>query len=512
MSDFRPRGRPRSEGTGFTCGRCDRATDKIRVRWPDGQICGICFTEAVHTYGVCPSCGKDHMLPGRASDGLSICRECAGISTELTCIACGREAERFRDKSCITCVLRRDLTALLKPNSPPDLRLRRLVEVLANADRPESIYTWMRPADSPSANLLRLIGNREIELTHAAFDGLVDKPSARHMRAILVHHHILPDQGDPELAVFEQWLARRLDQLSSTPEIHSPIERFARWHHLRRLKEASAQSTNMNYATRSAKQEITEAGKFLKWLREEHGCLASQMSQVHIDQYLAEGTSTRTHIRNFVRYMSKEQTVKGVDVKHREAQATPLLTQNERLAFIRLLMEAENVGVSIRVAGLIFLLYGTPIGRLSRLTVDDLIVRPTGMTLKLGSEEAPVPEEFVPLFWSHIQAREGQQTVNTGTRWLFPGSRAGQPRSPNTLLGKLRNLGMDVQGIRNATLKDLVAEVDPKSLGKMLGYSRSTLSRHATAATIPWMSYVAAKNPHYAVERGTPPVGPPLRG
>ena len=59
----------------------------------------------------------------------------------------------------------------------------------------------------------------------------------------------------------------------------------------------------MDIATRSAMQEITEAGKFLRWLREEHGTVADGLQQAHVDEYLAEGTSARKHIRNFVHWL-----------------------------------------------------------------------------------------------------------------------------------------------------------------------------------------------------------------
>ncbi|MET3175966.1 UNVERIFIED_ORG: hypothetical protein ABIB52_003839 [Arthrobacter sp. UYCu721] len=39
------------------------------------------------------------------------------------------------------------------------------------------------------------------------------------------------------------------------------------------------------------------------------------------------------------------------------------------------------------------------------------------------------------------------------------------------------------------------------SLGRMLGYSKQTLSRHAGAAAAPMSSYVVGKNPRFAQER-----------
>jgi hypothetical protein len=351
--------------------------------------------------------------------------------------------------------------------------------------------------------LLRRIGDREIALSHEAFDRLPKTHAVEHLRAILTHNRMLPAQDDRQLAVFENWLDERLKQLSTTPEIHSPIERFGKWHHLRRLKAESSETKNMNYAMRSAKQEITEAGKFLSWLLNEHGQTSTSIGQVHVDEYLAEGPSTRKHIRNFIRYLSREQSLSGVDAPRRLAQTTPMLTQQQRLSHIRTLLEAVNISESLRVAGLIFLLYGVPIGRICMMTVDQVTSKPNvGVTIKFGRNPVPVPDELIPLFLSHLDARDRGGTVNTGTNWLFPGARAGQPRSPNTLLAHLRDrVGIDIQGVRNTTIRGLVEEIDPTSLSRMLGYSKQIMAKHATAATVPWSSYVIDKNPLYATKR-----------
>ncbi|MDJ0358133.1 hypothetical protein [Paenarthrobacter sp. PH39-S1] len=108
------------------------------------------------------------MLPGRSPDGEHICPDCAGITTLLVCDRCGAEAERFRNGACARCVVREDLESMLKPNAPPDLRLKRLVGILADAGRPESIYTWMNK--TAPKELLTQIGQRTVPLTHEGFD------------------------------------------------------------------------------------------------------------------------------------------------------------------------------------------------------------------------------------------------------------------------------------------------------------------------------------------------------
>ncbi|MDI3196033.1 helix-turn-helix domain-containing protein [Pseudarthrobacter sp. AL07] len=87
-------------------------------------LCDIFKVEAnTHRYGQCPLCGADRTLPGRTDAGEDTCRECASITTDLTCDNFGREAERFRGGRCITSVLTTNLTELLRPNDLPGLRL-----------------------------------------------------------------------------------------------------------------------------------------------------------------------------------------------------------------------------------------------------------------------------------------------------------------------------------------------------------------------------------------------------
>jgi hypothetical protein len=61
----------------------------------------------------------------------------------------------------------------------------------------------------------------------------------------------------------------------------------------------------MDNATRCAKQEITEAGKFLRWLLDEHNTTIGDLQQVHPDTYLSEGTTTRSTIRNFIQWRTR---------------------------------------------------------------------------------------------------------------------------------------------------------------------------------------------------------------
>lgn len=487
MTSPRKRGRPRSTGS-LECGRCHHMVPKIRARWPDGPVCGPCFTAAARNYGRCAFCGADRLLPGRSADGHDICRDCAGITTCLTCDNCGREAERLRGGNCARCLVSQQLEQLLKPHSPPDMRIKRLIVELAAVPRPESILTWMRNADT--ANLLAQIGTRELPLSHAAFDALPPSRNVEHLREILVHHRMMPSRGDPIMVRFEAWVDHRLKSLEEKPVIHAPIEQYARWHHLRRLREPSQRPRNMANAIGFAKQQITEATKFLRWLLDEHGTAVDDLRQEHVDSYLSEGPTTRAAVRNFVRWRAAAGIAGPFETRHRTAAHTPLMTSARRLTLIKTTIEADHVVPSARIAGLILLLYGVPVSRIAELTVDDIDASVDGTTIKVGDLPAPIPGALLPLFHEFLNART-RGTMNHGSRWLFPGLNAGQHTSEQVLMKQLRGLGIDIKAARNGALHDLIKEIDPASLADLLGYTANTLNLHAARAAVPMATYPA---------------------
>jgi hypothetical protein len=442
---------------------------------------------------VCAFCGANRLLPGRTPTGRDICRDCAGITTNLDCDKCGREAERLRGGQCARCVVTHDLNELLHPHSPPDMRIKRLINELAAVPRPESIITWMR--NPATASLLAKIGTRELALTHEAFDALPESHSREHLREMLVHHRMMPSRGDRRLIRFEAWLEQRLQTLESTPAIHTPLEQFARRHHLRRLRESTDPTRNMDYATRNAKQEIVEAGKFLRWLLDENNATINDLRQAHLDAYLAEGTTTRTAIRNFIQWRARAGIASGFKTRYRTARTTPLTPARQRLKLIKTVAEADHVVLSNRIAALILLLYGIPVRKIAELTVDDIETTPTRTTIQIGDLPAPIPPALLPLFHQHLANRGNHRTMNHQSPWLFPGRRTGHHISEQVLMHRLRSLGLDITATRNGALHDLTKEIDAASLADLLGYTPKTMNIHAARAAVPMATYPAINRP-----------------
>ena len=56
-------------------------------------------------------------------------------------------------------------------------------------------------------------------------------------------------------------------------------------------------------------------------------------------------------------------------------------------------------------------------------------------------------------------------------------------------MDRLRSLGINLMGARNAALRDLVTQVPPPVLATMLGYSQEATHRHAAKAAQPFSRY-----------------------
>jgi len=102
--------------------------------------------------------------------------------------------------------------------------------------------------------------------------------------------------------------------------------------------------------------------------------------------------------------------------------------------------------------------------------VDD---KPDGMSIKLGERPTDVPEPFAELLRTHVAQRPNLQTgAGSDSPWLFPSTLAGRHFHPNTVMHRLRDLGVNLLGARNRPIGELVLAVPPVLVAEALGYSR----------------------------------------
>jgi site-specific recombinase XerD len=484
------RGRPRTTGTA-TCARCGRAAGRTRATWPEGKICGPCFTTATRTHGTCPDCGQHRLRPGPPDTaGGPRCAPCAGILHDFHCSRCGTEGEFYRRGICARCALRDDLTELLLTDPANPETANKIMDVLCKADRPESIITWKR---SPKVQaLLASLSRGEAPLTHEGLDSAAKtaKREANHLRALFIHHGLLPYQ-DPYLARFETWIEDKLDDLPE--EIAKPVGQFATWHHLRRIRSMTTPEKSAQAPVHSAKQEITETIKFLDWLWKTHQRTTSNCTQQDIETWLATGPTTRKAIRTFIVFINNTGTNQRVEMGHYTAKTRPTITQDQRVAWLRELLTGTSESLPYRVAGILLLLYAQPLVRVARLRADAVETSETNGSVRIsfGAHPVPVPQPFAELLQEHLRNRPNLRTgSNAQSPWLFPGTRAGQPLHPNGIMDRLRSLGIDLLGARNTALDEHLTLSPPPLVADALGYSHQIAFLHADAAGDAWSRYV----------------------
>lgn len=479
------RGRPKVTDGSMDCARCHREMRRTAATWPDGRICNSCY-EATSLYGDCPSCGFHRLLPGRLDIGEQpVWRDCARIRQSFCCTSCNKERGPYRRNVYARCSLREDLEGtFVHSNSPAGFS--RLIDALCAADRAESIITWKR--SDKVQGLLGSLGDGTTSLTHDGLDQY--EPAGRHvdhLRAILQHHEVLPTR-DKYLAYFERWIEDKLRPVSDA-QIATPIRQFATWHHLKRINDLALAGKPTRGPVHASKQDITEALKFLEWLRTEHGRTIADCTQQDVDLWVTTGPTTRHLIRTFIIWCKKMRVSRSITLGHRQAKTVRVLTQDQRLEWIREFLSGDNESLPYRVAGTLLLLYAQPLVKVSAIPMSKVLVAPDGLSLALGITASTVPEPFAELLKNHISSRPNLRTSGADNPWLFPGYRPGEHLHPNTLMDRLRWLGIDLLVARNTALRELVTQVPPPIVAEMLGYSDQVVHRHADRVGQPWSTY-----------------------
>jgi len=308
---------------------------------------------------------------------------------------------------------------------------------------------------------------------------------------LLQHHHLLPHR-DLDLARFEAWITRKLDGLPDA--VARPVEQFATWHHLRRIRAKVAAGTPARASVHSAKQEITETAKFLTWLYETHQRTAATCTQQDAIAWLAAGPTTRSSVRTFFVYAKHTRLNTAVTIQHRSARKNRSITRDQRLAWIDELLSGSSESLAYRVAGTLLLLYAQPLVRIVALRTTDITRVDGELSLRLGKDPVNVPAPFAALLEQHLANRPNLRTAaGPKSLWVFPSRQAGLHLHPNTVMERLRGLGIDLLGARNRAIGELVLEVPPSLAADALNYSYQVAFRHAAAAAEPWARYAGRR-------------------
>lgn len=228
-------------------------------------------------------------------------------------------------------------------------------------------------------------------------------------------------------------------------------------------------------------------------LHETYQRTAATCTQQDVDEWLATGPTTRSAIRTFFVVAKKARLNTAVTIQHRSAKTSPSLSEDQRLAWIHELLTGTSESLPYRVAGMLLLLYAQPLVKVVTFPTSIIDDADSGMSISLGkhpTDPTDVPEPFASLLRAHLAARPNLRTgAGPDSPWLFPSSLDGRHLHPNTVMDRLRDLGVNLLGARNRAIGELVLECPPSLVAEALGYSTQVAFLHADKAAEPWARY-----------------------
>ena len=464
------------------CARCGQHYAPAR-RWPEGRICIYCYQAAKRTTGVC-ACGHQGVLPG-LRNGKPACRTCTGITLNIDCVRCGAEGELFSAGRCMACALGDEVTAALTDPATAQIHpgLLPLADALTTMKRANSGVTWIRQAHVQKfLHQLRALP----EISHDTIDALPDSRTREHVRGLLVEHGALPWR-DPRRARFIQWSAHALQRLPAGPD-RDLVNRYIRWHLLRRMNT----STQVGHSTfLRSKQNVTVAIDFLTWLHVEHDKTLATLTQAELDQWQAEGSSTRLFIGRFLSWAQHTREVAAdLEVRsHRRGSATTLDITAQKNA-LDLATSDMEIPARDRFAAILVLAFGQPIERVTTLTWEDISIDDDLIVIHLGTPIA-LPDPLAQIVRDmRSQATPSNTAAHPNSNWVFPGSSPGQPMDPASLRNRLHELAPP-RAARLGTLQELAKSAPPAVVAEALAYTPQTIERHALSAA--YGHYIADK-------------------
>ncbi|WP_262453335.1 site-specific integrase [Arthrobacter sp. A2-55] len=467
------------------CIRCGE-TRLIRQRSPDGRaLCWSCVPPIIEP---CTECHRERVVNGRV-DGLPYCPSCypRQPSSFRDCLRCGRHEHLLQSRLCLRCSADDKIRSLFPEEiiaSHPRVSALRTACAAADPERILSTFRYRTTVD-----LLRwLLANPEL-LTHQAIDEIAAERATRTVRAFLVEYKVLPHR-DEHLARFEAWITRTAVELLN-PKERRAFTQFARWRHLRYLRGQPGLTRPAQAAFR--KRELQHVINLLNWAHQQGSSLVS-LRQEDVDRWLGTGLPDRRLVREFLKWTRRNaySTTLTAPSVMRSQLTIGGTDGQDRMQLLDNALSSPPSDPRTTMAAALVLLYGITPARIVQLRVQDLFLDGGVIFIRLGSEPLALPKKIGEIAELALAARDAARMFGsvTDNEWLFPGTRAGHPLSPQALTRRLKMIGIEPQAVRSGALTSLAGQLPPVILARLTGLDITSATR--------WAGAVSASNARYA--------------
>ena len=494
-------GQPTGEGLSTTGGRIrcracvQLCPDCGRSRRSDGEnVCRQCRKERHLNRGTCTECNQTN----RIRDNDDLCHNCAHREDSPRCADCGQvcptRSRTGPDRICKSCALRRAVDQLLPAGDIGGLEQLRAAILTAEPLTTTRFIT--RPA---IAALLTDLRTSQLPPTHATLQAQPASASLEYLRALLVAAGALPDDPTRPITGFEQDAQRMLAVL--TPQHARLLRSWLRWKvqpRLRRHIDGPPHHIDgppdLVQAVANARRTLGQVIAFVRTLEHAETTLQG-CRQHHIDDWFATPIAIRHQVRPFLTWMQQTRHLPPdltLPPTYR-GRPQPRTDAEQRWNIARRLVTDDTLDAADRVAGALVVLYAQTLSRIVTLTTEHIQRDADTVSLQLGTDRLELAEPFATLIQSLPLRRRHGIVEQLPTTWLFPGQRAGRPLRAVALGNRLRDLGIQPQGMRLAALDQLTKEVPPAMLAGVLGIPVRTAVGTTSRSGGDWTRYAAGR-------------------
>lgn len=162
-------------------------------------------------------------------------------------------------------------------------------------------------------------------------------------------------------------------------------------------------------------------------------------------------------------------------------------SDDERWAWAKDLLTAEDIGLDMRVGGLLAIIYGTALTRVVSLQRDAVTLEGDITYLSLGTEPIKLPAALGALLRRLLDTESCADLENN--IWIFKGRRAGRHLTTATIRGPLARRGVNLRAARNVALMSLARDLPPSVLAELLGISIYAAERWSAHSGHDWTDY-----------------------
>ncbi|WP_150116997.1 phage integrase family protein [Arthrobacter sp. ERGS1:01] len=225
------------------------------------------------------------------------------------------------------------------------------------------------------------------------------------------------------------------------------------------------------------------------WLRaiEALGFDLSTVPQRVFDEYVATHGRMGTELTPFMRWAKNQRQTRIRSHYFKAEFNAGSVSEEQRWAWIKMLLHESELKIAARVAGLFCLAYGLSLTRVIGLRMADLSMDSDPIRVTFGKDPVELPAavgQLVKDLANHNSSNGFEEPS-----WLFKGKQPGRSLTTAAISGPLRKAGIHLQHGKGAAMMILSRDVPPSILADLLGISITAAIRWAGVSGHDWVDY-----------------------